>query len=845
MLHRLRHLKSSTQAACLLLALSHPFARAAEVKARPADSFVDSIGVAGHFTKTDGPYSSNYQVTNRPQDSLRSLIQQLGIRHVRCGAPGHASSQWINQRIIDLYHGLGIKSVVVVDRRLGAYNVNSDLDTSQTEIDKIVDNLGLRNHAIYFPADTTPYYLWPAIEAIEGPNEYEVSNNAVNNLNLPVTDLNNWAPKLQTFMANLRTSVLGETNLSGIPIIAPALLVPEFLDEQDAANSVNASIDAGNGHCYAVRPDRPEKMERFHHLVVEGSRVWPNKELWMTETGYHTAVNEAAAQGISERAQRKYQGRMLAQAFQRGVKRTFLYEFCDQWVDATENVANGGINKDGIAKNNGQAAFGLVALTNTTTPTDLSTANFGSFTLRPKPAFHALRNLITILKDPGAPFYAGSLNYTLNSSFNIGDILLQKRDGKFYLVLWNSAVAYGHSVDTNGKRVPPGFDFTNAAQAVTVTFPDGVSSVKQWTPGTNADSTGVFAGATTLTVTASGTSTVVNVPDELTILEITPSTPKLAANKNLIFEAESGSAQPLFSPFQVVKYDGAMGQEFVQVPATAGFQGAPTSTSTGQCQYTFSTASPGTVTAWYRVNFPDAASNSLYTQLDSTPVTQIDTITTGWAWRSQSWLNVAAGTHTLKIARREAGAAIDRSVLSFVASGTNPFNPTLNASGNLLFAAESVADQDQFRPFIIENLGSGANSRRILVPNSPTAIGPPSGPHPFSIGSDGNVGASNINQGTAHFQFDVSDSAALPMNVYVHLDRAAPGGADDSFNVQLNNNGAWVTVNGITGNGWHKITTPFVVTGSGPQTIKVQWRESGTYLYRVWLTTSNTATPPN
>jgi hypothetical protein len=335
------------------------------------------------------------------------------------------------------------------------------------------------------------------------------------------------------------------------------------------------------------------------------------------------------------------------------------------------------------------------------------------------------------------------------------------------------------------------------------------------------------------------------VPDELTILEITPSLPRLAAGKNVVFEAETASSQSLFGPLEVVKYAGARAQEFVQVPVTAGYQGSLGTATTGQFQFSFTTAGTGNITAWYRVNFPDETSNSLYTQLNSLAVNQLGTVSTGWAWRQVTWNAVAAGTHVLKIGRREAGAAIDQVQLSFVASGSNPFRPTLTTGGSQLFFAESAADQAQFRPFIVENVNSTANGRRIVVPNSPAAIGPPSGAHPYAVGSDGNIGPANSNQGTMQFQFDVSDSATFPLNVYVHLDRAAPNGTDDSFYLQHNNNGAWLTLNGITGTGWYKYPTPFTINSAGPHTIKVQWRENGTYLYRAWFTTSATATPPN
>jgi hypothetical protein len=54
-----------------------------------------------------------------------------------------------------------------------------------------------------------------------------------------------------------------------------------------------------------------------------------------------------------------------------------------------------------------------------------------------KPAFRAVKNLITILSDKGPNFVPGSLNYVLDDSVNnIRQILFQKRDGDFYLMIW-------------------------------------------------------------------------------------------------------------------------------------------------------------------------------------------------------------------------------------------------------------------------------------------------------------------------------------------------------------------------------------------------------------------------
>ena len=67
--------------------------------------------------------------------------------------------------------------------------------------------------------------------------------------------------------------------------------------------------------------------------------------------------------------------------------------------------------------------------------------------------------MISLLGDPGADFTLGSLDYSLaaagiavvdDQNFKTGEIhhtLLQKRDGTFYLILWNEIVSYDNAAE--------------------------------------------------------------------------------------------------------------------------------------------------------------------------------------------------------------------------------------------------------------------------------------------------------------------------------------------------------------------------------------------------------------
>jgi hypothetical protein len=62
----------------------------------------------------------------------------------------------------------------------------------------------------------------------------------------------------------------------------------------------------------------------------------------------------------------------------------------------------------------------------------------------PRQAAHYLHNLTTILADAGSISSPGVLNYSIpHQPFTVHDMLLQKSNGKFYLVLWGEQYSGG------------------------------------------------------------------------------------------------------------------------------------------------------------------------------------------------------------------------------------------------------------------------------------------------------------------------------------------------------------------------------------------------------------------
>ena len=123
----------------------------------------------------------------------------------------------------------------------------------------------------------------------------------------------------------------------------------------------------------------------------------------------------------------------------------------------------------------------------------------------PKPSFNALKNLLHLLSDPGPAVQTRSLSFQLSgATTNLQYTLLQKRDGTFWLALFQEAVSY----DPNAHRdlkVPP--------QAVALKLPWRASEVRVYRPNSSVEPTGKWEKVDELNVDA---------PDEVLLVEIKP-----------------------------------------------------------------------------------------------------------------------------------------------------------------------------------------------------------------------------------------------------------------------------------------------------------------------------------
>jgi hypothetical protein len=131
--------------------------------------------------------------------------------------------------------------------------------------------------------------------------------------------------------------------------------------------------------------------------------------------------------------------------------------------------------------------------------------------LSEKPSFQAVKNLITILSDKGPSFESDTLNYIFNGSMgNIRQILFQKHNGDFYLMVW---------LEVSSWNVSAKIDLYPPPQQVVLTLQDSnnISSTTLYAFNNNAD-------VNTVNLTINNNQVTFNVTDKISIFKLINST---------------------------------------------------------------------------------------------------------------------------------------------------------------------------------------------------------------------------------------------------------------------------------------------------------------------------------
>jgi MBG domain (YGX type)/Divergent InlB B-repeat domain len=463
-------------------------------------------------------------------------------------------------------------------------------------------------------------------EGYEGPNEYDASGDP------------NWPSTLSAYQTFLYHTVKGNASTAKYPVLAPALANKASWPQ---VYGMSSSIDFGNLHNYYSGYNPGTTTSAGIASWVQALRAgWSSVPIITTETGYIYQTFEHVVGPVAG----TYLPRVFLEQYLNGIRRTYIYELIDK--DTTE--------------------FGLME------------AN-----MTPRPAYTAMASLLNLLSDPGPPFTPASLAYTVSgNTANIHRLLMQKRDGSFYLALWIESQDYDQ-VNQQYLSVP-NQAITLAIQGATYT-----PVVHQFDSSGNV-STNTLAG---------GSSFALNVSPNVMIVQLTPGGSATTTLTTSATPAAGGSisvspasANGVYQSTQTVTITASKRAGYT----FAGFTGDLSGTAP---QQTLAMTRNRQVTAVFSCDYILSASSL---ELPATAGTATVTATTGsgcvWgATSNANWLTPAAGrtgigSITLKYtantgAARKATVVAGGQALAFTQAAGKAVSSTGTANQKITFPA--------------------------------------------------------------------------------------------------------------------------------------------------------------
>ncbi len=471
-----------------------------------------------------------------------------------------------------------------------------------------------------------------AILAFEGPNEYDLSD-----------DPNKW-PHLRGYVEEIWNEVRSDADFSDYVIVGPSM---SQSGRYDGPGDMGQWMDYSNIHPY---PGGEAPTNNLGLWISEVTTYSDGKMPWATETGYHNATNWTGGNAhVSEDGAADYINRLYIEYFARGIERTAYYTLWDHGNNLAQR----------------EDMFGLL-----------------NYDGSEKPAFVALENMIDLLKDPGADFTPGSLDYDLEGDVeDLRHYLFQKSDGTFWLAIWNGVDVYDQGAKT---------DIINPDANITLTFNDAVTQVKTYLPKNSATATATHNSPDSLNL---------GIPDHVMLLEITPANtadgqaPYIQSNQAdglVSIEAENHTRREtgtLTDRWIELKTDAASGDGAMIVSPDTGDVFSTGSLAVGNAahmEYQINFAKTGTHYVWLRgldMGLSAGGGDSVHIGLNGAAVSSADSIngfsTSGWQWSKTTLdgpvatINISeAGLHTLDVWMREDGFALDKIVLTTSSSYT-------------------------------------------------------------------------------------------------------------------------------------------------------------------------------
>ncbi|WP_159440807.1 LamG-like jellyroll fold domain-containing protein [Jatrophihabitans endophyticus] len=253
---------------------------AAERRVVTANDLIESVGVNVHTYYNDTAYADT--------DRVRSLLQGLGVRHVRDGLVADRPDE------------------VAALRQLGAAGIRSSLIVGGT---KDASTQSVDPAQLSALTQVAPY-----VDAVEPTNEYDCSGDSA------------WAAHQRAYAEALVQQLQSSDELRRLGVFAPAFCRPGSIAQ---FGSVQGLASVTNVHTYSGGAAPELALES--RLPAAAKAQDPSLPLVVTEAGYTDATAMSPTQfAATDATAADYTVRTLLDAARLGVARTYLYELLDE-----------------------------------------------------------------------------------------------------------------------------------------------------------------------------------------------------------------------------------------------------------------------------------------------------------------------------------------------------------------------------------------------------------------------------------------------------------------------------------------------------------------------------------
>ncbi len=315
--------------------------------------------------------------------------------------------------------------------------------------DRGIRTLAISNEIHVSPADVVRYVKdsQGSIYAVEGPNE--VDTQCYPNGTSFTGDISYlcpralWLNRSEQYVTSLKTALRADPATTSTVLYSPSISAVNY---QVGSTVFSNNSDYGNVHYYPYIAGN--NADSIHNETTGAQNgLYPGKPMVLTEIGYPSSpMAEFGSHPADEAWQAKILPTYWLEAYKEGVSKTFLYELVDS--GASDHWS----------------------------PID--------YQGRKKPAYFALKNLTDVLKDAGGTFNPSSLRFSLEGNVSgVSSLLFQKHDGRFYLALWQSALA---------ASPVPGPTTLVASKNISLRLGDAVGQVKTISPVDGQGATQTF-----------------------------------------------------------------------------------------------------------------------------------------------------------------------------------------------------------------------------------------------------------------------------------------------------------------------------------------------------------------